>query len=143
MTNIQKAFIWAVAVLMFVMSSNILIGQDEKIEKAEAKFCESVTIFIESLNDLEAANLRMDITNFNDAYKNVDKAWNKLQKSAHKLEEVDTKEAEKAYNAMVETLEEVVISNVKSSVNTDKIAKQVVKSRETIKKLNSSVCQKL
>lgn len=129
------------ALVVLTVSYTQVMGQDEKIEKAEAIFCENVNNFLASLNDLEAANLRMDIGNFTDAYKSVDKAWNKLVKSAKKLEKVDLKEGVNAYNNLVETLEIVVNNNVKSSVNADKITKQVAKSREIISQINSSTCE--
>lgn len=128
------------ALVVLTVSYTQVMGQDEKIEKAEAIFCENVNNFLASLNDLEAANLRMDIGNFTDAYKSVDKAWNKLVKSAKKLEKIDLKEGVNAYNKLVETLEIVVNNNVKSSVNADKITKQVAKSREIISQINSSAC---
>jgi exonuclease VII small subunit len=126
---------------MIVATSFRLMAQDEKTEKAEANFCESVNGFLSSLKDLESANLRMDIPNFTDAYKKVDKAWNKLVKSAKKLEKIDSKEATKAYNELAETLEEVVNYNIKTSVNTEKITKQIAKSRDTINQLNTAICE--
>lgn len=140
MTNFVKGGFMVFALVVLTVSYTQVMGQDEKIEKAEAIFCENVNNFLASLNDLEAANLRMDIGNFTDAYKSVDKAWNKLVKSAKKLEKIDLKEGVNAYNKLVETLEIVVNNNVKSSVNADKITKQVAKSREIISQINSSAC---
>ena len=141
MTNFLKRFMWVVAYLMFTFSFIQAIAQNEKIDKDEAKFCQSVSSFLISLEDLESANLRMDITNFTDAYKNVDKAWNKMRKSTKKLEKLNTKSADKAYNELVKTLETVVTNNVKSSVNMDKIAKQIVTSRKTINQIKSPTCK--
>lgn len=140
MTNFVKRVFVAFAVVVLTVSFTQVIGQDEKVAKAEAKLCENVNNFLASLKDLEAANLRMDIGNFTDAYKSVDKSWNKLVKSANKLEKVDIKEGVKAYNNLVETLERVVNNNFKSSVNSDNITKQIAKSRETINQINSSFC---
>lgn len=140
MTNFVKRVFMVFALVVLTVSYTQVMGQDEKIEKAEAIFCENVNNFLASLNDLEAANLRMDIGNFTDAYKSVDKAWNKLVKSAKKLEKIDLKEGVNAYNKLVETLEIVVNNNVKSSVNADKITKLVAKSREIISQINSSAC---
>lgn len=140
MTNFVKRVFVAFAVVVLTVSFTQVTGQDEKVAKAEAKLCENVNNFLASLKDLEAANLRMDIGNFTDAYKSVDKSWNKLVKSANKLEKVDIKEGVKAYNNLVETLERVVNNNFKSSVNSDNITKQIAKSRETINQINSSFC---
>ena len=140
MINLVKRGFLTVAFLVLTVTFSQLPGQDVKTDKAEANFCEGITNFLDSLKELEDANLRMDIENFTDAYKKVDKAWNKLVKSAKKLEKIDTKEATIAYDNLAETLEEVVNRNIKSSENTNNITKQVDACRKAIKPVSSSVC---
>lgn len=126
-------------ILFFVLTINQVNAQDKKIEKAESKFCNSVVSFVQSLEVLVEANEGSDIDKFNKAYKKADKAWNKLVKSADKLENVEIEEGVKAYNNIVAEVNKIG-DGTKSGENTDKIAKHINKSISTFDQIIGPIC---
>jgi ABC-type transport system involved in cytochrome bd biosynthesis fused ATPase/permease subunit len=128
-----------IAVMLFTLSFSQVEAQNKKVDKAEAKFCTSLVNFVQSLENLLEANEGTDIEAFNKAYKSSDKSWNKLVKSADKLEAVDIKEVVKAYNDIVDQVNKIA-NNTKSSENTEKIAKHINNSLATFQQISGSVC---
>jgi len=127
------------AIMLLSLSFSQVMAQDKKVEKAEAKFCKSAVTFIESLETLAEANEGTDYDAFVKAYKAADKAWNKLVKSADKLERVDIKEGVKAYNDLAEQVNKIM-DDKKSNDNAEKIGSHISNSISTIKQINGPIC---
>jgi ABC-type transport system involved in cytochrome bd biosynthesis fused ATPase/permease subunit len=128
-----------VVVIIFSITVNQISAQSQKIDSAENKFCTNVADFIQSLENLEEANLGTDFKEFNKAYNKADKDWNKVVKSAEKLEEVEMSEGVKAYNDLVGEVNKIG-NGTKSGDNTDKISKHISKNIETFNQIVEPIC---
>jgi hypothetical protein len=137
--TLLKPVSMVVAIMLLSLSFSQVLAQDKKVDKAEAKFCNSAVSFIESLETLAEANLGTDYDVFVKAYKAADKAWNKLVKSADKLEKVEMKEGVKAYNDLVEQVNKIM-DDKKSNDNAEKIGNHITNSISTIKQINGPIC---
>lgn len=137
--TLVKRGVTAFIVILFTLSVNQISAQNNKIDKAEAKFCTSVENFIYSLEALDEANAGTDIEAFNKAYNAAEKSWNKVVKSANKLEEVEMDEGIKAYNNLVDEINKIG-DGTKSGENTDKITKHINKNVATINEILSPIC---
>jgi len=135
---VKKVFALA-AVIIFSITMNQINAQSQKIDKAENKFCTSVANFIQSLENLEEANMGDDIKEFNKAYNLADKDWNKVVKSADKLENVEINEGVKAYNNLVGEVNKIG-DGTKSGDNTDKISEHIGKNIETFNQIVGPIC---
>ena len=114
--------------------------QDDKLVKAENNFCNSLTTFATSLDALDKINDNSTMDEFRTAYKNADKAWGKVQKTAAKLEKVEIKESVKAYNKLVDA-----VNNIDGDTKTDEATKEINKhidnTASEINDIMTLVCQ--
>ena len=94
-------------IALSIFSVESVWAQDKKLEKAEKNFCASIQNLAGSLQTLATVNESSSMDEFRRAYKSADKAWNKFQKSAEKLEKVEIKESQKAYNKLVDTVNKI------------------------------------
>jgi len=102
--SIKSIMLSSLFILMTFSFTNVQAQNDKKVDKAMAEFCNSVNVFIESLIILDEANGSGSIESFNIAYDKAVKDWNKVEKAAAKLEKVEIKESVKAYNTLVESV---------------------------------------
>lgn len=104
----KKITVTVSCVLMCLLTvSTTLAQEDKKLEKAEAKFCQSLYDLADALVTLDETNAESTMDEFRSAYKSAEKAWNKFQKSATKLENVEIKESQKAYNKLVDEINKI------------------------------------
>ena len=120
MKNFRKEVI-ALCIIMMVSLSFVQVNaQDKKLEKAETNFCNSLKTFAQSLVTLDGINENSTMDEFRKAYKSANKDWNKLQKKAVKLEKVEMKESVKAYNKLVDA-----VNNMEGDMKTSEATKQI------------------
>ena len=105
---------------MTLLTTNMLAQEKEEVQQADYEFCESVKGFIKSLEVLDEANETGSMDDLNKAYKKAVKAWNKMEKKAAKLENVEIKESVKAYNKLVKS-----VNKIEGDVKTDDDANQI------------------
>ena len=113
MTNLKKELITICVILMSLSFFTANAQEDKKLTKAETTFCTSLTGFAQALITLDAIEDNSTMDEFNAAYKSANKAWNKLQKKAAKLEKIEMKESVKAYNKLVDS-----VNNMDGSIAT-------------------------
>ena len=113
MTNLKKELIGIFVILMSLSFFTANAQEDKKLANAESTFCASLTDFTQALITLDAIEDNSTMDEFNAAYKSANKAWNKLQKKAAKLEKVEMKESVKAYNKLVDS-----VNNMDGSIAT-------------------------
>jgi hypothetical protein len=101
-------FIKTIATAFMISLLTITIAQeDKKLDKAEQKFCTSITNLISSLETLDQVNQDSSVDEFNKAYKDAEKSYNKFVKAANKLEKVEIKESQQAYNKLVDSINKI------------------------------------
>lgn len=71
------------------------------------QFCKDLNSFAVAIEALDKANEGTDIDAFNKAYKQADKAWNKLEKSAAKLENIEINQSVKSYHKLEDKINKI------------------------------------
>mgnify|MGYP001827907806 CR=1 FL=1 len=141
MRTVNYKTLIATFVLVFAVAfASNAQGQDKKLEKAENKFCNSISEFASSLVTLGETNGDSSMDDFNKAYKNAQKAYNKFEKSAAKLEKVEIKESTKAYNKMVDSINKIDGDN-KTADAADEIGDNIDATAASIADIMTVVCQ--
>jgi ABC-type transport system involved in cytochrome bd biosynthesis fused ATPase/permease subunit len=107
-------------VICLLMVSTVFAQEDKKLAKAEANFCKSLNNLAVALETLDETNANSTMDEFRSAYKAAEKAWNKFQKSAAKLEKVEIKESQKAYNDLVDQ-----VNKIEGDTKTSEAAEQI------------------
>ena len=120
MKNLKKELITICVIFMSLSFFTANAQEDKKLTKAETTFCASLTDFVQALITLDAIEDNSTMDEFNAAYKSANKAWNKLQKKAAKLEKVEIKESVKAYNKLVDA-----VNNMDDSMTTKEANAQI------------------
>ena len=128
------------SIMMLIFITQGMAQENKKVERAEKKFCNSVTSFVTALEVLDEANTSYSMDEFNAAYKKAEKAWNKLVKSADKLEKVEIKESVKAYNKMVDAINEIE-GDAKTAETTDQINSHIDATADEIADILTVVCK--
>ena len=128
------------SMMMFTFINQGLAQENTKVEKAEKKFCNSVTSFITSLEVLDEANDSSSMDEFNTAYKKADKAYNKMINSANKLENVEVKESVKAYNKLVNSINKIE-GDTKTTDATDQINSHIDATTDEISDILTVICK--
>ena len=119
--KLKKITLSIMAVVFCTIIASSSFGQeDKKLAKAEAKFCKSLNNLVVALETLDETNANSTMDEFRSAYKAAEKAWNKFQKSAEKLEKVEIKESQKAYNDLVDQ-----INKIEGETKTSEAAEQI------------------
>jgi predicted RND superfamily exporter protein len=140
MKNLKRIKALAFSIVMMLLFITQTMAQENtKVEKANEKFCNSVTGLITALDALDEANENATMDEFQDAYKKADKAYNKMIKSADKLENVEIKESVKAYNKMVDAINKIE-GDAKSSDATDQINEHIDLTGDEIADILSTYC---
>ena len=129
-----------IIVIMTLSFTQSFAQQDDKLVKAENNFCNSLTTFANSLESLDKINENSTMDEFRKAYKNADKAWGKVQKTAAKLEKVEMKESVKAYNQLVDAVNNID-GDTKTSDATNEINKHVDATASQIDDIMTIVCK--
>ena len=96
-----------ILLLVFGVLGLMAQEQDKKLIKAETNFCNSLSAFTTTLETLDKVNENSTLDEFQTAYKNADKAWKKVKKTAEKLEKVELKESVAAYNKLVDAVNNI------------------------------------
>ncbi len=96
-----------ILLLVFGVLGLMAQEQDKKLIKAETNFCNSLSAFATTLETLDKVNENSTLDEFQTAYKNADKAWKKVKKTAEKLEKVELKESVAAYNKLVDAVNNI------------------------------------
>ena len=138
--KLNLKFIVMSSMMMFTFISQGLAQENTKVEKAEKNFCNSVTSFIVSLEVLDEANDSSSMDEFNTAYKKADKAYNKMIKSADKLENVEVKESVKAYNKLVNSINKIE-GDTKTAYATDQINSHIDTTTDEISDILTVICK--
>ena len=120
MKNLKKELITICVILMSLSFFTSNAQEDKKLAKAETAFCGSITDFAEALINLDAIEDNSTMDEFNKAYKKAEKSWNRLQNKAAKLEKVEIKESVKAYNKLVDA-----VNNMDGSITTKEANAQI------------------
>ena len=140
MKNLRKE-VFALCLIMLSLSIMTVHAQvDKKLAKAETNFCNSINTFAQSLVTLDAINENSTMDEFKKAYKSADKAWNKLEKKAAKLEKVEMKESVKAYNKLVDAVNSIE-GDVKTSEAAEQINQHIDATAAEISDILSVVCK--
>ena len=130
-----------ILVFLLAFAANVQAQeQDKKLEKAENKFCTSVSNLASSLVTLGEANQTGTMDQFQKAYKGAQKAYNKFEKAATKLEKVEIKESVKAYNNMVDSINKIE-GDSKSSEASDQIGGSIDDTATSIADIMTLVCK--
>lgn len=127
-------------VFTFALSSSFA-QENTKVEKATSKFCENIDVFASSLDALEAANKGASVDALNTAYNKAVKAWNKLVKSADKLENVEVKESVKSYNKLVDSINKLGKDGSISDDDANQIGSNINDTKSEINAILSSTCK--
>ena len=107
-------------ILLTFTASTLFAQEDKKLAKAEANFCKSLNNLAVALETLDETNANSTMDEFRSAYKAAEKAWNKFQKSAEKLEKVEIKESQKAYDKLVDA-----VNDIEGETKTSEAANQI------------------
>jgi predicted lipid-binding transport protein (Tim44 family) len=140
-TDLIKSILLVVTISILAMT-DVYAQQDKKLENAEAKFCASITNFVVALDKLEMINFDIDATmeDFKKEYKEAEKAYNKFEKAAAKLEKVEIKESQKAYNKLVDAVNSIE-GDTKTSDASGQINDHINTTAEEIADILSIVCK--
>jgi ribosome recycling factor len=107
--------------LLLNLSFTAVKAQDNpKVDKATAKFCNSIDTFLESLVVLDEQLMAGDDKAIDKAYNAAVASWNSMVKDADKLENVEVKESVKSYNSLVDSVNKLSKDGI-----TDDEAKQI------------------
>ena len=131
-----KLILSALAVVFVALATH---AQEGKLQKAEAKFCTRLQEFGDALEKLDGINENSTMDEFRSAYKKAQKSWNRLSKAGAKLEKVEMKESQKAYDALVKSINEIE-GDVKTSDATAEINQNIDDTALKIAEITDVVC---
>lgn len=127
------------AVTLFA-SQQATAQDDHKVDKAKANLCTSINAFILSLENLDMASESGSYDDLNKAYNKADKAYNKMIKKADKLEDVEIKESVKAYNNLVDTINDIQ-SDTSDQFSNEQISEHIDATAAHINDIITGICQ--
>jgi hypothetical protein len=141
MKNLGKITLVAMFTLFLSISSSTVQAQDNpKVDKATAKFCNSINTFVDALVVLEEQLNTGDDKAIDKAYNAAVGSWNRMVKDAENLENVEVKESVKSYNQLVDSVNKLSKDGI-----TDDEAKQigsnVQSTSDEINAILSSTCK--
>ena len=136
MKNLRKLKFVAVGILMMLISCT---GEQKK-EHANKEFCEHLTSFSKALDNLDVASEGTNVNDFNRDYDKANKEWNKLVKSAEKLENIEIDESVKAYNKLAKSVNKLEGETI-TPEKADKINNNIDATADKIADLMDTECE--
>lgn len=129
----------AIAMIGIFSSTNCVAQENKKVDKAVTHLCEALNKFAGALVKLDQLNEDASYKEFKEAYNHAVKDWNHVVTEADKLENVEIKQSVKAYNSLVDS-----VNNVKGEEPTDKesanINKNIDNTASTIADILTESC---
>ena len=96
---------------IFVLSL-VLAACQPSVDQAKADFCDDLGTFAQSVGEYRSLGPNSSVDDFQDAQKDVEKAWNDLQSSAQTLGSVQTDSLQNAYSDLQKD-----VSNISGDTN--------------------------
>jgi hypothetical protein len=136
MKNLKNLKFLTFGIIMLLISCT---GEQKK-EHANKEFCEHLTSFSKALDKLDAADEGTNVNEFNRDYDKAVKEWNKLVKSADKLNNIESDESVKAYDKLANTVNNMEGETI-SAKTADKLNKNIDATADKINYLMTTSCK--
>ncbi len=129
-----RFLVFAIAIGLFSCTTN------QKVDNAKSKFCNSLSSFVEALDNLDEAAAVGTMDDFDAAYTKADKAWNHLENSAAKLEDVEVTAAGKSYDKLVDQINKITDDPI-TEESAEQISNHIDATASEIDEIISLVCK--